>query len=349
MVTQIVSPGLRPTSSLRPSSTLRPSYLRYQDYDVPIINGQYELGGVVFGTRDPRLNPNPYLVKSFEIEPGALTNGSGGNLSQASGTTGVLTSDASYPNEDGTKFGQDFYTGMVLTFSIDIWERGQVSYDTIGPLKSAWRTKKHRETANELTTLRICRGGRTRRVYGRPRKFKETYGHVEQGYVPIDCQFQAADECFYDDAQNIKTIGLVNQPNNGMSYPTTYPKRYHTTGVAATTVQIDGHYPTFPQFKINGPINYPTISLANGWTIKINAIMHQYDYIIIDPRPWERKATFYAPNGIVINAAGYFTQSSPTMREMALEPGTHTINFGGVDPTLSGYLEIGWRNAWATP
>lgn len=346
-----IDEGLQPSSNLQPSTTLQPKSRQFitEDDTINLLDGQYEINGVVFGTRNPRLNPNPYLVKSFEVEPGTLTNGTGGNLSQASGTTGVLTADSSLPMEDGTRFGVDFSTGMVLTWSIDAWRPGNFVYDDVAALKSAWRDPKLRTQSNVNTVLRICRGGRTRLVYGRPRKFKETYGNMEQGYAPIDCQFQCSDESFYDDNVQVKTIGLINPSVNGAVYPTVYPKRFQSNQEAFTTVVVQGNFPTFPQYKITGPVLNPKISVANGWTLKLNAYIDNYDYLIIDPRPWRRYMEFIIADGRRMNAMGFVTADSPTMREMYLEPGQHSIVFDGIDPTNTATLEIGWRNAWATP
>ena len=147
--------------------TKRPPYIPDPRY---LIEGNYEIGGLIFGTRDPRRFPNPYLVEAFDITPGYLITGIGGNLSQTGGNGGggsSNTADSSLPNEDGIKFGQDYYTGMILTFSINCWQRGQQVYDQVGKIKGVWRKKEFRNTSNTSTTLRMCRGGRTRLVYGR--------------------------------------------------------------------------------------------------------------------------------------------------------------------------------------
>lgn len=314
---------------------------------IDLKDGQYEMDGFVFGTRDPRRNPNPYLVSAFDITPGILITGAGGNLSSGMGAAGTNTADASYPNEDGTKFGQDFYTGMLLTWSIDVWQRGQMVYDQIGALKGAWRNRKFRTQSNIVTPLRICRGGRTRVVYGRPRNFKETYGEVERGWSPIDMTFQCADEIFYDDEVQIHTIGIQNPPTNGLVFPNTFPWRLAQFQENATTIHVQGDQVTWPQFIIRGPVTNPSIQYDNKWTVELLTVLDHTQYVTIDPRPWSRLTLL---NGVTTTQiAGTYTQDSPTMREMVLEPGTHTINFGGLDPSLTSSVEISWRNAYGSP
>lgn len=311
-------------------------------------NGQYEIGGLVFGTRDPRRVKNPYLVSTFDIQPGSLIAGTGGNLSSTSGSAGTYTADASYPNEDGTKFGQDYFTGMLLSFSIDVWLRGAgQAYDEIGAFKGVWRNRQFRNTSNLVTTLRICRGGRTRLAYGRPRNFKETYGEVERGWSPIDCDFQCADENFYDDDVQVHNIGIQNPPVDGLTFPATFPWRLAQYQEEYTTIHVRGDNDTWPMFVINGPITNPTIQLDNEWTITLLTVLDHTQTISIDPRPWYRRTLL---NGSVIrNLAGAYTQDSPIMRNMRFSPGQHTVLFGGLDPTLTSYLTVSWRDAYATP
>lgn len=314
---------------------------------IDLKEGQYEIGGLVFGTRDPRRNPNPYLVSQFDVTPGTLISGAGGNLSSSSGSAGTYTADASYPNEDGMKFGQDFYTGMVLTWSIDIWQRGKMVYDEISQLKGIWRNPQFRQNSNLVTTIRMCRGGRTRLVYGRPRDFKETYGEVERGWAPIDCAFQAADEVFYDDELKVQTIGIQNPPVNGFTLPATAPFRFQQYQEQYTTIHVEGDYPTWPQFVINGPTTNPTIQFDNDWTITLLTSIDHTQTITIDPRPWRRMTL--KTGAVVNNISGTYTQDSPTMRQMRLTPGQHTLLFGGFDPSLTSTLNVSWRDAYGSP
>ncbi len=311
-----------------------------------LVDGNYEIDEFVFGTRDPRMNFNPYLVEKFDITPGTLITGIGGNLSD-SGSGGTDTPDSSLPNEDGIKFGQDYYTGMILGFSVNVWHRYHQVYDNIGKFKSVWRNPKLRQTSNAVTALRMCRGGRTRVVYGRPREFKETYGEVERGWSPIDCNFQCVDEKFYDDEVKTQRIGIENPPVNGLTFPATAPFRLQQFRESYTTVHIGGDLPTWPLFEIYGPCVNPVIQFDNDWTLTLLVGLDHTQYITIDPRPWRRMTL---KNGVVAdNISGAYTQDSPVMREMQITPGQHTILFSAVDPSLTSYINVSWRSAYLTP
>lgn len=345
--------GLRPSTMLEPSQGLRPqrrltqTVIEDNDNQINLQEGQYEIGGLVFGTRDPRRVKNPYLVTAFDITPGTLIAGTGGNLSSSSGSAGTYTADASYPNEDGTKFGQDYYTGQLLTWSIDVWQRNKMVYDQIGALKGIWRNKAFRNTSNVVTTCRICRGGRTRLAYGRPRNFKETYGEVERGWSPIDCDFQCTDECFYDDEIKIQNIGIQNPPVDGLTFPATVPWVLSQYQENYTTVHVEGDLDTWPMFVIHGPISNPTIQYDNDWQIELLVSLDHTQTVTIDPRPWFRRTLLQG--AAIKNISGAYTQDSPVMRNMRFSPGRHTVLFGGLDSSLTSYVTVSWRDAYGTP
>lgn len=290
--------------------------------------GQYELDGLVFGTRSPWLVKNDFLVQTFDVTEGSIDS-----------------PDTSYPNEDGTKFGVDFHSGMTINFDIALWKRGQSGYDDVSRFLSKWRDPKFRVKANQVTPLRICRGGRIRRIYGRPRRCKPTYGAIERGWAPITADFQCSDSSFYDDEITNHDIGLVNPPNAGLTLPTTAPVRIQQYAGAYTNIIVEGDKPTWPVFVIKGPVTDPGFALDNLWSCRVLVSLAHDDTLVIDTHPWSRLTTINNN----INASGKYTSNSPIMREMAFAPGLHDLVYTGIDPTLSSQLSISWRSAWSTP
>jgi hypothetical protein len=190
-------------------------------------------------------------------------------------------------------------------------------------------------------------GDRTRLAYGRPRNFKETYGAVERGFAPIDCDFQCVDEVFYDDVLTIQDIGLQNPPVDGLTFPNTLPFRLTQYQQNFTTVHVGGDSETWPMFVIHGPVTNPTIQYDNTWVITLLTSIDHTQTITIDPRPWYRRTQLSGAG--ITNLAGAYTQDSPVMREMRFAPGQHTVLFGGLDPTLTSYLTVSWRSANGSP
>lgn len=306
----------------------------YEDFGINedvtgLKNGQYELGGLIFGTRTLWLVPNNYLVQKFQTTEGAATIG-----------------DVPLPNEDGIRFGVDFRGGQAITFDMALWNKGrEQAYDDVSVIKGIWQHPKWRTKAGEVTTLRMNRGGRTRRVYGRPRKFQEAYGSIERGYAPITADFQCIDESFYDDLELTQTIGLANPPTAGLVLPTTAPVRIQQYAAAYTNVTIGGDKPTWPVYKIQGPVTNPAFQVDQQWTCQLLLSLNHTQWITIDTRPWRRLTL----QNNTINKSGDYTATSPVMREMKIEPGLHDIVYTGIDPTLTSTLTIGWRPAWSTP
>lgn len=306
----------------------------YEDFGINedvtgLKNGQYELGGLVFGTRSLWQVANKYLIQKFDVAEGAATVG-----------------DVPLPNEDGIRFGVDFRGGMILNFDMSLWNKGrEQAYDDLSIIRSMWIHPQWRTTAGEVTTLRMNRGGRTRRVYGRPRSFKDEYGAIERGFAPITANFQCIDESFYDDLELTQTIGLANPPTAGLVLPTTAPVRIQQYASAYTNVTIGGDKPTWPVYKIQGPITNPAFMVDQQYTVQLLVSLNHTQWIIIDPRPWRRLTL----QNDTINKSGDYTATSPVMRDLKIDPGLHDIVFTGIDPTLTATLTIGWRPAWSTP
>lgn len=293
-----------------------------------LSHGQYELGGLVFGTRSPWLVKNDYLVQSFDTESGTISVG-----------------DVPYPNEDGTRFGVDYREGQVLTFDMAVWRRAQPSYDQVSKLQSMWRNPEFRTTPNAVTTLRMNRGGRTRRVYGRPRNFKPTYGNIERGWAPITATFACSDNNFYDDLETSREIGLANPPTAGLVLPTTAPVRITQHSAVYTNITVQGDAPSWPVFRIHGPVTEPTITYDDKWQIKLLISLNHRQDVTIDSRPWYRQTL----RNDGANLSGVYTADSVVMRDMAFTPGLHNLVYTGIDPTLTSRITVGWRNAWSTP
>lgn len=291
--------------------------------------GQYEIGDdLVFGTRTPFAVPNQYLVQNFGVDYGDIDS-----------------VDTPMPNEDGTRFGEDFHTGMLLSFTINLWKKGQDARDDLATLQSAWDRKELRSNPGAVTTLRMSKGNRTSLVYGRPRRFKPTWGAVELGWCPIDCDFQASDEYFYDDEVQVETIGLVEAPTAGLTAPFTVPFVLAQRTISQNVIVVGGTEPTWIMMQIRGPINEPELEVDGERWWALNDSLTYADDVSIDPRHWQRMTL---KNGTQ-NMAGKYTTDSVMLREMRLEPGEHLVVFKGIDPTLRSYVTLSWRNARKSP
>lgn len=293
--------------------------------------GQYDMDGFVFGTRTPFAVPSDFLVNDFQIDEGAIDD-----------------VDDVMPFEDGTIFGVDTRSGQNITFKVYLWKKGQPALDDLTRMRTAWRGDSVRFRSGLVTTLRMNKQGRTRLVYGRPRRFAPTFGRMELGWGEVDCDFKCVDENFYDDVQRELDLEMGALPTAGLVAGFTLPATISQFAPAAGTFVIEGNNPTWPTFIIYGPVINPEITIINHYTIKLNVNLNHTETISIDPRPW-RRLTFKTSAGLTYNQSGRYTVDSPTMREMSLPPGVHNMTYRGIDETLSSHVTIGWRNAYSTP
>jgi hypothetical protein len=332
MATQVVSPGLVPTDILKASNALMPS--TYKEITIPdpvdqLRLGQYQLGNdFTFGTRSRYAVPNDFLVNSFELENGSIDD-----------------VDDSMPGEDGTIFGIDYREGQTISFKLYLWRKGQPALDDLAKIRNAWRGDSVRKRPGAVTTLRMNKQNRTRLVYGRPRRFSPTFGAIERGWAPIDCDFKCVDEAFYDDVQNYHTMGMGAPPTAGLVAPFTIPLVVFQYETAAGSFRINGDMETWPTFTIKGPCVNPTVEILNHFKFSMNVALYHTDVLTIDPRPWRRTTLL---NG-ELNRSGRFTAESVSLPDMKLPPGQHSMRYKAFDESLASTVTIGWRNAYSTP
>lgn len=293
--------------------------------------GQYDMNGFIFGTRTPFAVPNNFLVEDFQISEGEIS-----------------TVDESMPYEDGTVFGVDTRTGQTLKFKINLWKKGKEALTDLGAMKAAWRADSVRKRSNAVVTLRMNKGGTTSLVYGRPRRFAPEYGAVERGWAPIDCDFKCVDENFYSDEQKSLTLSMGIKPSSGLQAGFTLPATITQFAPASGQFIILGDVRTNPVFIFKGPVTNPVVKINDEYTIKLNITLDFSQSFTIDPRIWRRFAfittagnNYFRPNALSVD--------SPTMQEMSLSPGLHSMSYTGVDPTLTSSVTIGWRDASTSP
>jgi hypothetical protein len=250
--------------------------------------------------------------------------------------------DAVVSGGDGIRFGRDFINGRIITFDLNVltpYTAGAPqSLSTLEEFAARWRNDWIRTKAGEVCELRYRIGGRTRKVYGRPRKFAATTGRAHQGWIPATAEFQCIDDKYYDDVPISEVVPMSNAGTNGRAYPREYPYTYGTHGeTRPSVINVEGSVAAVPVIKIFGPIINPEVQQVGGWRIKFPGVTLLFDQsITIDPRHWVRAV--YRENDT--NMAGKMDAASPTMSQMWLEPGEHQLVLKGIDPTARARLEV---------
>lgn len=283
---------------------------------------QYELDGFQFGGNPATVATN-YIVEKVDFADTVLVN-----------------QDTPLPLEDGVIFGRDYKQGRTITFTMNIITRGSAQA-ALDSLASAWDNPDVRQKANAVSVLRWNRSGRTSRVYGRARKFAPITGRIDQGWIPVLCDFRTVDHLYYSDTLMSDSISLVPPASGGWVMPFTFPVTPGGIGANQGAIQIGGTKPAWIVCTINGPITNPIVTAANQWTFQLMTTIRTGEFITVSSLPWAR----YARRNGTTSVRSNFTQESVRLNEMKLPPGGQELSLSGIDPTGTSSLLVQWREA----
>lgn len=293
-------------------------------------DGQYELGGLVLGAG------TAYRVMRFEDD------------------LGVRPGDAEAAYDDGVRFGEDLFDGMVCTLEGMVETApGVPAWDAVRALRRVWRGDDVRRTPGAVTTLRRkVPGMPTRRVYGRPRKCTPVMSRGSGvGLVPVVADFQCADDKVYDDVQVVEVLpilpastgGIVTVPGGGIVSPITTAAATERPGILTHVGDVD----TWPVATIRGPVTNPALEYRVGgstvWLWEFAGTLAEGQSVTVDARPWAR--TVLRDNGA--SWSGKRTRASTPLRTSTIPPGQGTILFRGTSAEGTAQAEVAFEAAYA--
>jgi hypothetical protein len=300
--------------------------------------------------------------------------------------------DATLPGEDGIRLGRDYQRNATVTFELGVdgvdgpvdrhwpmrpWTRGERvgdwtdiemamalykkqdqgpavwGSDGVDLLRQVWRGDSVRARSGRVGWLIHHSAGRSRQLYGRPRKFAVSHSRLtRQGYTPVVADFVAVDDRFYD--QTEKHVELWDYLMHGR--PPRPGRRgdlsefwQHPSNKSATVPQL-GKTTTFPYIVIHGPCKNPKVTFTPDlWSVQLSMTIASGDYVTIDPRPWSRQVT-HTKGSSTSSVADKLTRHSPRLAEMYLPPGywSATLSYTrSSDVKWDGpRVEINWRDAF---
>lgn len=291
--------------------------------DVALAEGQYEIGDFLFGesnTVEPTIRVEEVQFSSAEIEH----------------------SDSSNPREDNITMGIDYKRGRLISFIINITTSGS-ALDTLDAFEGVWDAERFRKVPGSYTTLRMCRGGRTRRVYGRPRRFTPTSKYsASGGWVPVTCDFLAVHHKYYSDTLESSSVSIIPPSSGGLVGPLEGPLVGAGTTEIQGDIQVGGTADTWLVSRINGPILNPQIEVVGKWSAKTLLDLDSDQYLDIDPQTWSRKVR----RSTGASEGGKFTHASQPITEMLVSPGPAEVVLRGTDPTGTASAMFSWRPAY---
>lgn len=294
-----------------------------------LSEGQYELVDPVAGTAFQFGRHLPALVTTIDY-----------------GTPALTVNDAAAPRSDGSFFGRDYRGGRTISFDGSVLTEPSPTdaLDALGPLSAAWLGDGVRSVPGATAVLRWCRGGRLRRVYGRPRRFAAATGYTRQGWIPWVADFQTIDHLYYGDDDDTVTVPYAPVSLGGLIGPQIGPWIATTAGEASGVVSVGGDVPAWLAWTVHGPIVNPTIEVVDRWSATLQTSLAFDQSITVDPVPWTRSVRGSGGG----NYAGALTAASVRASQMTVPPGTAQVLLRGIDPTGTSSLSVTVRSAWAS-
>lgn len=308
----VASPELYPDLGLGPDSLWAPSALR---------EGQFALGTMVWG------DGTELIVEDGSMPMPAIRDEDVDNFGSHGGRPGrdllgTTTWDWALATDT-----QDFEVGprnALLAFE---------------DLAQMWRAGIDLPPGS-LMALRYHVFGRTRRVYGRPRRYDGPQPNylAKLGQARGAIDFKIFDPFTYDDTERgIMIARVAPQGGGGLAWPFTWPAQWGTTpNQRLGLIDVGGTAPTPFRAEFFGPVTDPWIEGA-GFLIALQGTIPDGDSVMVDTR---EKTILRGGT----NVRGMLRRRSRLGAR--LPRGTSQVSYGGTDSTNLSKVAIRWRPAY---
>lgn len=227
-------------------------------------------------------------------------------------------------------------------------------------LESVWDAEDVRDTPGAVMPLRYRVNGRTRRVFGRPRRFTSTPQELTpKGKIEAVADFQLAEGVYYDDAELSVTLGVgaTQVTGRGFTFPLTFPVLVGSTAGDARSrnIAVGGTRKTWLTATITGPIVNPYLivggALINGKTVGGGVLQLQgtipagaSNAVTVSSLPWAQ-GVYRKQDG---TSAPVYLSATSALSMLRVTPGQHLLTFGGISDTGAATCVVSCRNAYAS-
>lgn len=285
-----------------------------------LTDWQVQVGDVVLGQGD-------YLLSVFDHEKPGTTAG-----------------DVQLPGRDGVRFGRDTLGGTVITVEGAVAAPSPAAaFDALAAWRSAWQADTERSTPGAVVPLLYAFPGRQGVVFGRPRRFTPaSLRNAVNGHIPVAADFQCADHRWYEQAEQVATLGTMPDTSGGITWDLTWDATWAGEASAGGRITNRGDCATFPVITFRGPVATPGVAWG-GRRVSLGLTLTSGQAVTLDCRPWVNTAT-RAEGGSV---AGLLR--GDRLADMGLPPGETEVQFSGSDDTGTAQCEIRWRSASSAP
>ena len=284
---------------------------------------QFELDNYVFGHR------RPIFVDQDGFDPGDDT---------------VLEQDQINPINGSRVMGRDVPSAGTWTFSMHVdQEDPETALAELANLAKIWRNGSTGfQTGRTVKMLRYNLAGRTRVVFGRPRRFSaKPNNRLLGGYLPPLATFDLSDSLHYDDVADLVDLVMVPDVSGGFAFPASFPITFtrDPDAEAPGAITIGGDAATNPVVTFYGPILNPGLTIGT-FKLGLSGSIGEGGSVTVDTRPWAQTITRAG------DTSGVKLSRDTRLVRASLRPGTYSALFRGVDTTGQSRCRILWRNAW---
>lgn len=258
------------------------------------------------------------------------------------GGTDWLTQDSENMGRGNTGFGRDLLMGPTWGWDLFVNEEDVPSaVAALGKISTAWRAREIREIPGAVLPIRYHLAGRTRRIYGRPRRFDAPPNNrILGGFVPVTTDFKCADAYTYDDAEQSVSLSLSATSEGGFVFPVVFPVTTLPVGTQSDQAVVSGDADTYPVVRFYGPVAQPRL-VTNDWTLSLNTSIADGQWVEVDTRPWNLGVR--RSDGVSL--AGKLGRRQ-WLEDMRFAPGRHDLTFEGGSSSGGASATVAWRSAW---
>ena len=286
---------------------------------------QFDLDGYVFG------NGLPVFVDQEGFDPGESIE---------------ILQDGVNPITGARLWGRDMRGAKTWTFSCHVDATDTVSaMQALEDMGSKWLADKWL-VAENVAMLRYAIAGRTRVVFGKPRKFAHAISNrVMQGTVPPVATFDLSDSKHYDDNEQVVDLQISPTLPGGFAVPFEAPLvvELPADAVRVGSMTVGGNVSTAPVVEFIGPLTDGSVTIGPALEVGFVGTLAAGQSIIIDTRPWSMSVKRVGGGGV-----GVVLSRKTRLSRSLVGPGAHEAIMRGVDNTGTARCRVRWRNAYTT-
>lgn len=237
------------------------------------------------------------------------------------------------------------------SWSWSLFTNGQTEQDamsSLAALQGVWRNRSGARVTSSVKALRYSLAGRTRVVYGRPRRWTPSFDNrYMNGMVAIEADFRLVDGRSYGDELQVAEALISPAISGGFDVPFEVPlvTNAPSSDERPGAFVVEGDAPAPALVRIYGPVLNPAVRIiGTEWQARAalpDVVIGDDEWIEIDSRPWVMAA--YRNDGSPVSGK---MGRSTRLSDLHLPPDSYEVVLEGNDITGTARATVSWRNAY---